>query len=126
MAYAQDERCFRESTVEMLEEEGFKVLIVASDGRELLELTQLSEQKPDIFLTDLNMPNMNRIQATAEIIKRWPSAKIVILSSEIDEFYIREAIKAVASAFLHKISNYKDITPSLINLFKTGVTSLGI
>lgn len=80
---------------------------------------------PDLFLTDLRMPNMNGLHLTIEIIKRWPESKVVILTSEVDTFYVSEAKNAGAIAFLHKIIDYKNIKAALTEVYQTGTTCYG-
>lgn len=113
IAYAEDERWFREPTVEMLVEKGFDVIAAHSDGNELLSFLESCGTLPDLFLTDLRMPNMNGLELTREILRRWPESKVVILTSEIDSFYVSEAKKAGAAGFLNKVIDYKNIKSAL-------------
>lgn len=109
IGYAEDQSWYRESMVAFLEENGFEITIVARDGKELVEIAKSNYKQPDIYLTDLDMPRMNGIQTTAAIIERWPHAKVAILSSKVERYYIDLAKKAGAIVFLHKILNYKEL-----------------
>lgn len=125
IAYAEDERWFRDRTVDMLTDNGFEVICSAKDGHELIDYLEKINFQPDIFLTDLRMPGMNGIQLTTKIISKWPDAKVVILSSEVETVYISASKKAGAISFLHKLLDYDEIVPALIEIFKTGKTYLG-
>lgn len=87
----------------MLINKGLEVPVTAADRNELIELYNCLREHIDIFLMDLRMHNLNGIDTTKEIIKNRPGARGVILSSEIEPFYINQTRKAGAIAFLHKI-----------------------
>jgi len=125
LAYAEDERWFREPMVEMLVESGFDVIGAFSDGRELLTFSENCSTLPDLFLTDLRMPKLNGLELTKEILKKWPHAKVIVITSEIENFYIEEAKKAGAVCFLHKIIDYKNIKHALLEVYQTGATTFG-
>lgn len=65
------------------------------------------------------MPNMNGLQLTMGILKRWPESKVVNLTSETETFFVSEAKKAGAAAFLHKIIDYKNIKAALTEVYQT-------
>ena len=81
-------------------EPDFKVVGEAGDGFQAIELFE--RLKPDVTLLDVRMPNMNGIEAARELTKRWPEARIVMLTtSEMDD-EIERAIEAGACGYLLK------------------------
>lgn len=82
------------------EEQEFKVVGAASTGREALKL--VNDVKPDIVIMDINMPDMDGIQATAEITKAVPTTAVIIISVQTDTDYLRKAMQAGARYFLGK------------------------
>jgi len=84
-----------------------------SDGNEVLK--KYKAEKIDIILMDINMKFVNGIDATKEVIKFDPSAKIIILSMNNEMHIIENSIKAGAYGFLLKDSGMDE----LINAVKT-------
>jgi two-component system response regulator NreC len=59
---------------------------------------------PDIAILDITMPLLNGIDATAQIVRRRPSVRVLILSMHASEAYIVQALKAGATGYLLKDS----------------------
>jgi DNA-binding NarL/FixJ family response regulator len=87
--------------------EAFEVIGEASDGREAVRLAELLT--PDIVIMDIAMPNLNGIQAAAQIVKNQPSTGIIILSMHSDETYITRALAAGAKGYLLKENADRDL-----------------
>jgi len=81
-------------------EKDFQVVGSAQDGFEAVELT--AKTQPDLILMDLKMPGMNGIEATREIRKKFPSIKILVLTTYDDDEWVFDAIRAGASGYLLK------------------------
>lgn len=75
----------------------------ASSGEEAVNLA--NELSPDILLMDIVMHGMTGIEATRWIKEQNPDVKIILLSSEINEDYIRNAVKAGIDGYLPKNVN---------------------
>jgi two-component system response regulator NreC len=58
--------------------------------------------KPDVILMDVVMPGASGIEATAEVLKEAPGAKVLVLSMQDDPRYVREAFSAGASGYVLK------------------------
>ncbi|WP_125099612.1 response regulator [Leucobacter chromiireducens] len=89
----------------LLGEPGIDVVAEASDGEEALASLARLEQSGtacDIVLMDVRMPGMNGIDATRAVVERFPSVRVVVLTTfDLDE-YATGAIQAGASGFLLK------------------------
>ncbi|MDX2159754.1 MAG: response regulator [bacterium] len=92
----------RENVKKLLafEEQEFKVIGSVGTGREALKAA--IESRPDIVIMDINMPDMDGIQATAEITKVVPTAGVIMMSVNNDADYLRRAMQAGARNFLTK------------------------
>ncbi|MBI9064985.1 MAG: response regulator transcription factor [Marinilabiliaceae bacterium] len=79
----------------------------ATNGMELL--AQLTTVKPDIILMDINMPVMDGIKATEEVLKLQSDAKVIALSMHAEEHFYTEMMEAGAKGFLLKNSEFEDV-----------------
>ena len=77
-----------------------EVVAEACNGREALE--QFRKHHPDITLMDLQMPQMNGIDAISAIRGEFPEARIVILTTHAGDVQVSRALKAGARAYLLK------------------------
>jgi DNA-binding NarL/FixJ family response regulator len=77
-----------------------KIEAEANDGNEALQI--IAENKFDVVLMDINMPNMNGIEATKKIRAIDKNVKILSNSSFISTYHVREMLKAGASGFIKK------------------------
>jgi DNA-binding NarL/FixJ family response regulator len=80
------------------------IKLIARNGRELLR--KLGRNRSiDLILMDIEMPEMDGVQATAEVKKRYPQIKVVILTMFDDEELLFHAVMAGASGYLLKEDN---------------------
>ena len=93
----------------------------AVDGEEAVSMAQ--KLKPDVIIMDLIMPRKNGIDATSEIKKKNPDAKILVLTSFSDDNNVFPAIKAGASGYLLKDSSPEELLQA-INDVHQGKSSL--
>ncbi len=99
-----DQPTYRFSLRNILEDAGeIQIIAEASDGHEFLEL--LKSHSPDIVFMDIEMPNMNGIEATKEALKIKPDLVIIGLSMYENQNYVNQLIEAGAKGYLLKISN---------------------
>ncbi|WP_461218970.1 response regulator transcription factor [Lapidilactobacillus salsurivasis] len=88
-----------------------EVIGEAVNGREGLE--KALTLRPDAILMDVVMPEMDGIEATKEILKQWPQAKIIILTSFIDDEKVYPAIEAGAASYILKTSTAAEIAQAI-------------
>ncbi len=79
----------------------------AADGREAVRLAE--EFKPTVVVMDIGMPQLNGIEATAQIVKRSPQTSVIMLSVHSDETYLLRALSAGAKGYLLKDSAEDDL-----------------
>jgi len=109
---ADDHLIFRESLRMVLETQGFaQVVGEASDGNELLKL--LLKKLPDIILMDIAMPNMDGIEATRQVISRYPGMKILVLSTMNDDSKYYSLLEAGVKGFVQKTAGIKELQSAI-------------
>jgi two-component system, NarL family, response regulator NreC len=79
----------------------------ASNGREAVKLVE--QLRPDVVIMDIAMPQLNGIEATAQIVKRNPDVGVIMLSMYSDEGYLMRTLTAGAKGFLLKDSAEADL-----------------
>ncbi|MDF2854878.1 MAG: LuxR family transcriptional regulator [Neobacillus sp.] len=79
----------------------------AADGKKGVELAL--ELRPDIILMDLVMKEMDGIEATRKIIEQWPEAKVIIVTSFLDDEKVYPALEAGATSYMLKTSKAGEI-----------------
>ncbi|HHT7796521.1 TPA: response regulator [Streptococcus suis] len=88
-----------------------EVVAEASDGEE--GLAKALEVKPDVIVMDLVMPKMTGVEATLALLKEWPQAQIVILTSYLDNEKIYPVLEAGARGYMLKTSSADEILAAI-------------
>jgi two-component system, NarL family, response regulator NreC len=89
----------------------FKVVDEATNGRELLDIVE--RKRPDIVITDIQMPEINGISATCTITKNFPDTGVIALSMSDNEQSIIDMLNAGAKAYLSKNAAIGEITTAI-------------
>jgi len=107
-----DHNIVRQGLKALLQAEGDITIVgEAPSGREAVRLA--STLRPEIVIMDLAMPLLNGWEATRQITKAVPSAKVVVLSSYGDDIHVQQAIAAGAAAYLLKQTAASDLVKAI-------------
>lgn len=110
-----DHELLCEALANLLEgEPDFAVAGQAHDGREAVKLAL--EQKPDVILMDISMPEVSGIEATAEIKRREPDIRIIGLSMHKEAAMQRKMLDAGACAYLTKGGSSEELIETVRRL----------
>jgi DNA-binding NarL/FixJ family response regulator len=96
----------------------------AADGEQALrQLAELATRDalPDVVLMDLVMPNMNGIEATAHIVERFPTCRVVVLTSFGEVERINAALRNGAAGYLLKDADAAEIAAAIRAAVRGGV-----
>lgn len=107
-----DHPLFREGIAALLAGQPDLTLVAeASNGREAIE--QFRQHRPDVTLMDLQMPEMNGVDAMISICEEFPSARIIVLTTYEGDALALRALKAGARAYLLKSLLRKELLETI-------------
>jgi DNA-binding NarL/FixJ family response regulator len=125
---ADDHQLFRQGLKALLElERGITIVGEASDG---LEVQRVSlEQQANVVLMDINMPIVDGLSATRELLRANPNIGVIILSMHHEEGHVFQALRAGARGYLLKTSRISEVAGAVravasgLSLLDPSVTS---
>lgn len=97
-------------------ERDIEVVDSATRGQEGID--KAKKLTPDIVLMDINMPDMNGIQATEVIIKQVPGVAVIMMSVQGEQDYLRQAMRAGAREFLVKPFSGDELVSSIRHVYQ--------
>ena len=100
-------------------EEGISLIAEVHNGLELLEL--LKEQEADVILMDVNMPEMNGVEATKQVRRLHPEIKILAFSQYQEKRFVKQMLKTGASGYLLKNSAASEIINAILITHEGGM-----
>jgi two-component system response regulator DegU len=119
IALLDDHRLFRQGIAFILHRLPYQVTIAeAATFKELLPL--LAAQMPDVLLLDLQLPDVDGMEATKRLLERYPDLKIVVLSMHTDELMVAHMLKLGVRSYLPK-----DVDKELLQSAIAAVVSEG-
>ena len=92
-------------------ETDMKIVAEASDGEEAVQ--QFRRHRPDVTLMDIQMPNLNGIEAISRIRNEFPGAKIIVLSTYSGDVQVLQAIKAGARGYIVKGHVHRELLDAI-------------
>ena len=98
--------------------ENIQVLELGSDGNQALNL--YIKHSPDIILMDIRMKDVDGIEASKEIINYDPNARIVFLTTLLDDEYVEEAFNIGVKGYLLK-QDFANIVPALESIMSNQI-----
>ena len=90
------------------------VVAIGYDGTDAVRLYE--EYKPDILLTDIQMQTMSGLEAATQIIAKYPDAKIILLTTFMDDEYVRQALDTGAKGYILK-QDFAGVLPAIRAVF---------
>jgi DNA-binding NarL/FixJ family response regulator len=109
---ADDHEVVRKGLCALLQAEpGWEICGEAADGREAAE--KIRALKPDVSILDIGMPGLNGLEATRQILKDDPRAKVLILTFHDSDQVVRDVLNAGAKGFLLKSDAARDLVVAI-------------
>ena len=121
-AIAEDHEIVRKGVIDIiLAFGGFKLIIEASNGKELYNRLLTAESLPDIVVMDISMPTWDGYVTLDTIRKKWPEMKVLILSMHKHELAIIKMFRSGANGYLLKNSSPKELQKAILSILETGL-----
>lgn len=117
---AEDQTMVRQGLKMMIEtDEEIQVTGEASNGKEAVNLCE--KQAFDVIILDVRMPVMNGIEAAKIIQSRWPTSKILILTTFDNNEYVMDALKIGVSGYILKNADTDSLIRSIRSVLDGGL-----
>lgn len=87
------------------------VIVFAADGRSALD--QIVISKPDVVITDIQMPDMNGLQLVLEVRRRFPNLPVVLMTARGSEDLAGQALEAGAAGYVPKRRLLPELAPTV-------------
>ncbi|HEY6915462.1 MAG TPA: response regulator transcription factor [Paludibacter sp.] len=112
-----DHLIFRQGLKSLITFENLGTVIgEASDGKEFIDL--LSLPAPDLVFMDIDMPNINGMEATQKALELFPDMKIIVFSMFGDEEYYNKMIELGVKGFILKSSGINEVEQAIEDVMK--------
>ena len=117
---ADDHPVFRDGLASLLDPlPGIEVVARASDGAEAVALC--AEHRPDVVVMDVQMPGLNGIEATRQVLADQPGAGVLVLTMGEDDGTVLSALRAGARGYLRKGAEQEEIVQAIRTVHAGGV-----
>lgn len=109
--------------INLSSEPDIRIVGLADNGARAI--VQVEEHQPDVVLMDIEMPGeIDGIQATKQIVWRFPNVKVLLLTSQDDKKQLNRALEAGSRGYILKNSSVRDLA-SIIRLTEKGFFQIG-
>ena len=116
-----DQQLFRSGLASLIRSvPGFTLLSEAENGKLFIEDLESSGALPHIALIDMEMPEMNGVELNAALQKKYPSIKVIVLSTYNQERFIAKMIEAGACGYLTKNCEIEELKTAINSTYKNG------
>jgi CheY-like chemotaxis protein len=104
----------RRVTSRLVEKDGLFEAIAVTNGREALHA--IEKKRPDVVLTDLQMPEMNGLELVANIRSQYPLVPVILMTAEGSEEIAHQALRAGAASYVPKVTLARDLAETLMHV----------
>ncbi|MBK6381356.1 MAG: response regulator transcription factor [Chitinophagaceae bacterium] len=121
ISLVDDQQLFRSGLAGLIKSvAGFTLLSEAENGKIFIEQLQQSDTLPHIALIDMEMPEMNGVELNAVLQKKYPSIKVLVLSTYNQERFIGKMIEAGACGYLTKNCEIDELVTAINTTHNNG------
>jgi len=110
-----DHKIFRDGFRLLLQSFSYvKVIAEASNGSELLNM--LDSHSPDIIFMDINMPQVDGVEASQQALERFPDLKIIALTTFLDDDYLEQMLMAGVEGYMLKSAEIEEFEKAILKV----------
>ncbi len=121
ISLVDDQQLFRSGLAGLIKSvAGFTLLSEAENGKIFIEQLQTADTLPHIALIDMEMPEMNGVELNAALQKKYPSIKVLVLSTYNQERFIGKMIEAGACGYLTKNCEIDELVTAINATYNNG------
>jgi DNA-binding NarL/FixJ family response regulator len=121
ISLVDDQQLFRSGLAGLIRSvEGFTLLSEAENGKIFIEQLEKADTLPHIALIDMEMPEMNGVELNAVLQKKYPSVKVLVLSTYNQERFIGKMIEAGACGYLTKNCEIDELVTAINATYNNG------
>lgn len=119
VAIADDHKLFREGLRFLMDQmDNLEVVFEASNGRELLD--NIESHQPDVLLLDLDMPEVDGLEALKQLRPKYPDLGIIILTMHSDSKMVAYLMELGANSYLLKDTSPEEFKKAIANVVEEG------
>ncbi|KYG75935.1 MULTISPECIES: response regulator transcription factor [Roseivirga] len=119
IAIADDHKLFREGLRFLMDQmDDLEVVFEASNGKELLE--QMENHEPDVLLLDLDMPEVDGLEALKQLRPKFPNLGIIILTMHSDSKMVAYLMELGANSYLLKDTSPEEFRKAISSVIQEG------
>jgi DNA-binding NarL/FixJ family response regulator len=107
-----DHPLWRDAVARHLAEAGLDVVATAGDGEEALR--RLGAVTPDVVVVDLQMPQLDGVATTRQIVARFAGIHVLVLTASVERADVLEAVKAGATGYLVKSASSEELLDAVV------------
>lgn len=107
--------------LKMIIESDSSLSVIAEAGNGIEAINALEKHVIDLVLLDIRMPEMNGVEVTKIIKKRWPTVKVLILTTFNDDEYAMQTLKDGANGFMLKTAEPKKLISAVHSVLTGGM-----
>jgi DNA-binding NarL/FixJ family response regulator len=106
-----DHPMWRDAVARDLDDAGFEVVATAANGTEALNRAPAA--RPNVVVLDLQIPPPNGVEVTAELVRKDPTVRVLILSASGEQDDVLDAVKAGATGYLVKSASRTELVEAV-------------
>ncbi len=121
LAVVDDQELFRQGIIALMNKiPQVELTTDAATGTELLQYLATTEQKPDIVLMDMEMPEMNGIELNRILHQNYPDIKVIMLTLYDQGRYVFKMVEEGVCGYLSKSCSMEELQEAIVKVYTSG------